>query len=638
MFTDMVGYTTMGQRNEFLSLALVQEQRKLLRPIFTRHEGREVKTMGDAFLVEFPSALEAVRCAYDIQRAVREFNVSQPEDNRLYLRVGVHLGDVIESEGDISGDAVNVASRIEALAEDGGVCLTQQVYDHVQNKFELPIVSMGKKSLKNVSTSIEVYSIRMPWENARSSQPAAQSLDARRVAVLPFRSMSADQDNDFFAEGMTEELISTISRITGLRVIARTSVMAYKNSPKRISEIGLELNVGTMLEGSVRKADNRIRVTVQLIDANNEEHLWAEDYDRTLAGVFEIQGDIAKKVAQELRVKLLPKEGISIERRSTINSAAYTLYLKGRHYWSERTKEALDKARGYFEKAIELDPNYAPAHSGLADTFSIMGNNNYMPSHVALPKAALYAQKALQIDDMSAEAHASLGFTNQEEFDWKRSEAHYKEALSLNPSYATGHFWYSILLTWTGRHNEAIEQAHLAEDLDPLSPAIMIARGQALAYARRYQEAVDLLERQTMRDPGIRAIHFMLGLAYLFQGDFGRALREAEKAESFSLIKFERVSMLKGIANAGLGKTVEARKILQELETKPAESYVLAALHLALGEKERAIELLEKGFREREAGFGWVGVFPQYDALRTNERFLSLLKAMNLPAELGHHP
>ena len=270
MFTDMAGYTALGQRNESLSLALAEEQRKLLRPVFNRHNGREIKTMGDAFLVEFSNALDAVRCAYDVQRASREFNISQPSDQRIILRIGLHLGDVVESQGDISGDAVNIASRIQSLAEDGGICVTRQVYDQVQNKFDLPLKGLGSRSLKNVSAPIEVFKMVLPWEKEQKS--SMSQLDASRVAVLPFANMSPDPSDSYFADGITEEIISTLSGVSGLNVISRTSVMGYKGTTKRVKEIGGELEAGSVLEGSFRKAGNRIRVTAQLIHVGDDRH------------------------------------------------------------------------------------------------------------------------------------------------------------------------------------------------------------------------------------------------------------------------------------------------------------------------------------------------------------------------------
>src|SRR5712664_1254927 len=277
MFTDLVGYTALGQRSEDLALSVIDDQRKLLRPVFKKYAGREIKTMGDAFLVEFSSALNAVKCACEIQKAAREFNSSLDEERRVHLRVGVHLGDIVESEGDISGDSVNVASRIESLADDGGVCITRQVYDQVQNKFELPLESIGPKSLRNVSSSMEVYRMVMPWDDARTILPSEH--DTRRIAILPFANISPDPSDEYFSDGMTDELIAVLSKIGGLRVVARTSAMRFKGEKATARSIGQELKVGSLVEGSVRKSKNRVRITVQLVNTQSEEQLWAETYD-----------------------------------------------------------------------------------------------------------------------------------------------------------------------------------------------------------------------------------------------------------------------------------------------------------------------------------------------------------------------
>src|SRR5256712_4759856 len=349
MFTDMAGYTARGQKNESLSLALVEEQRKLLRPVFGRHNGREIKTMGDGFLVEFSNAMDAVRCAYDVQRASREFNISQQGDQRITIRIGLHLGDVVESQGDISGDAVNIASRVQSLAEGGGICVTRQVYDQVQNKFELPLKSLGSRSLKNVKAQLEVYKMVLPWENQQKS--TAAQLDTSRVAVLPFANMSPDSSDSYFADGITEEIISTLSGVSGLNVISRTSVMGYKGTTKRVKEIGGELEVGSVLEGSFRKAGNRIRVTAQLIDVRDDRHVWAHSYDRNLDDVFGVQTDIAKQVSDALRVKILAPEIDRIDRKPTESATAYALYLRRRYHLNRRGIEDIKKAEDNFENA-----------------------------------------------------------------------------------------------------------------------------------------------------------------------------------------------------------------------------------------------------------------------------------------------
>ena len=631
MFTDMVGYTALGQRNESLALAMVDEQRKLIRTILARHNGNEVKTIGDAFLAEFPSALEAVRCAYDIQRSIRELNFSLPEDRRIHLRIGLHLGDVIEQEGDISGDAVNVASRIEPLASDGGVCLTSQVYDHVRNKFELPLSSMGSKPLKNVSLPVEVFRIVMPWETETRTQGAEHQ--RHRIAVLPLDNISPTATDAYVSDGLTEELISTLSRIEEFRVIARTSVMRYKGSGARISDIGKELGVGSLIEGSVRTVGNKIRISVQLIDSSSEEHLWSEDYDRELKDVFEVQREIAARVADELRVKLQPHEEQRLLRKGTQNSGALTLYLKGRYYWNERTDEGLKKAQQYFEKAIELDPSYGAAYSGLADTYNISASYfGSFSSDNATRQAKALAEKALELDDSLAEAHVSLSWVSQNLGDWDAAAKHFKQAISLNPSYATAHFWYSILLTWSQRHDEAISEARKAVELDPLSPAISIALGQALTYARRYDEGIEALNGVIRANPDSFGPYFVLGLAYLYKGMYQEALAAANAALKRPN---DRVIMLKGIAEARLGHRAAAEEVLNELEKREALYITRASLWLALGDKEKAIRYLEEGYEKRETDLGWAHSIPLYDVLRDDPRFTTLLEKVRTPRALS---
>ena len=627
MFTDMVGYTALGQRNESLSLALVEEHRKLVRPILARHNGREVKTMGDAFLVEFPNALDAVRCAYDIQRAAREFNISLPEERGIHMRIGVHLGDVVKSDGDISGDAVNVASRVEPLAEDGGVCITGEVYSQVRNKLDLRMTSLGARALKNVASPVDVYKVEMPWE----SQAPDSGLDVRRVAVLPFVSLSPDPNDEYFADGLTEELIDRVCQVKELAVIARTSVMNYKGAKKNASQIGKELRAGALVEGSVRKASNKIRVTAQLIRADTEEHLWSSKYDRDMADVFEVQSDIAEKVAEALKVQLLPAEREAVQKKPTESADAYTLYLKGRYYWSARTEEGLKKAAEYFQKAIDLDPAFARAYSGLADTYSIMRFQGFAPASESGAKARALAEKALEIDGSLAEACASLAFVQDDAFNWGESERLYRKAIELNPSYATAHFWYSILLTWLWRFDEAVAEAKRAEELDPLSQATSIALGQVLVYAHRSDEAIMHLQEKIRVDPGFASPHFILGLAYFYGGMYEKAIEELRIASSIEGSALTRPLAVLGWSLARLGREREARELLEELRGRKISKSVLGAFYLELGEREEAVKCVEEAFEAREPGLGWISGMLPLDSLRSDERFVAVLKKMNLP-------
>jgi adenylate cyclase len=524
MFTDLVGYTSLSQKNEALALELLEEHRKLLRLLFPKHYGREIKTMGDAFLVEFASALEALRCAFEIHQVLNELNVNRPPAKRILLRIGIHLGDVVHSKNDVQGDAVNVASRIEPLASPGGISITEQVYLQIRNKFEFPFVSLGQQNLKNVQEPVEVYRVVLPWETQLGDE---QSLEKRRIAVMPFTNISQDPIDEYFADGMTEELISTLSRIRDLRVISRTSVMHYKGTSKNVGEIARELRVGSILEGSVRKASNDLRITAQLIDAGNDEHLWSQDYDRRLENVFAIQKEIAQSVAEALKVRLLSSEKKSIEKKATENTEAYTLYLKGRYYWNERLRDSNDKAVKCFEEAVKLDPNYALAYSGLADCYLIYNDRGWLSPKESIPKGNKYALRAVELDPSLGEAHASLGLALMHDWRWEEAEREFKKAIELNPSYASAHQWYGIHLWFAGRYEEGMERTERAHELDPLSLVIEANLCHGLLTLGKRDQATEPVKRVAKLNPGSWQEHFLRCEIQLTDSKFEEAISEA---------------------------------------------------------------------------------------------------------------
>ena len=348
MFTDMVAFTALTQRNEVLALELLEEQRRLVRSLLAKYRGREVDAIGDGFLVEFASSLEAMRCAVEIQSALKHTNAKRSEEKRIWIRIGIHLGDIVHNGTKVAGDAVNVASRIEHLAPPGGICITAQVYASVFNKVDYVFKSMGMPELKNVVMPIEVFRVSGFGQSVIRPTQIKAMMPTDRVAVLPFTNISMDPADEYLADGMTEEMISSVSKVKGLRVIARTSVMRYKGTHKPIAEIGRELNVGSVLEGSVRKAGNKIRISVQFVDTLNEEPQWTREYDREFKDVFAIQSDIARHVAEALREHVFGGE----ERRATSSPEAYINYLRGRQLWNRRTEESLKKSIGFFEEAL----------------------------------------------------------------------------------------------------------------------------------------------------------------------------------------------------------------------------------------------------------------------------------------------
>ena len=403
MFTDMVGYTSLSQDDEEATVKLLDEHRALLRPVLSRYGGREVKTMGDAFLIEFASALEAVRCAVEIQGKISERNKGAGVQ-KLQVRIGVHVGEVIHSGGDVYGDAVNIAARLEPLAEPGGICISKQVHDLVEKKVGARIVRSGNVGLKNVKVPMEIYKV-LP---AQVPEPKLSGNLRKRVAVLPFDNFSPESGDEYFADGLTEELIGTLSKIRELSVISRTSVMQYKGKPRPISEIGKELNAGTILEGSVRKAGNRARVSIQMIDATEDKHVWSENYDRDLKDIFSVQSDIAGKVAEALKVELLAAEKVVIGEAPTENAEANLLFLKGIYQADWGSPSDLLKGLEYFERAVEEDPKFALAHA-VASSYYVGVAGEAMPAEEAFSKAKQHLDKALSLNPRLPEAHCAEG-------------------------------------------------------------------------------------------------------------------------------------------------------------------------------------------------------------------------------------
>ncbi|HXX72095.1 MAG TPA: adenylate/guanylate cyclase domain-containing protein [Candidatus Acidoferrales bacterium] len=611
MFTDMVGFTALAQRDEPLAMQLLEEQRGLVRPIFATHNGKEIKTMGDAFLVEFESALDAVTCSADIQSAIGSVNKKRPRERWIEVRIGIHLGDVIHSGEDVAGDAVNVASRIEPLAPPGGICVSAQVQASVVNKVPYGFETLGTPELKNVATPIEVFQMAGFGEKAGNA-PRIAPLPRDRIAVLPFANMSPDPADVYFADGMTEELITSLSGIREFSVIARTSVMKYKASPKGASEIGNELKAGTLIEGSVRKIGERVRVTVQFVDAEKNDHIWAQNYDKQVGDVFAIQSEIAGRVAAELEVKILDSVRRRLEKRPTKSTEAYTLYLKGRHYWSERSDEGVSKAIDYLNKAIEVDPDFALGYSGLADCYNVMAHNAQAEPEPTYLRAKESAMKALELDKSLAEAHAAMADVHCfYEHRWGPAEAEYKRAIELRPSYASAHQWYHNLLLFERRFNEAEVEITKALELDPFSYVINIVSGWSLYCREEFDRAIERYKKTIEMEPALQKIaKWYLITPYVHKGMFGEALAIAEElaripGESpFGKLLLRVAPLMRAYVFAAMGKFSEARALLDgavaDYRLEHLSPYMFARTYLLLGDNAEAIRWLRRGYDEFE--------------------------------------
>ncbi len=635
MFTDMVGFTALAQRAEVTAMELLEGQRGVIRPLLAKHNGREVKTIGDAFLVEFASALEAVMCGVEIQLALQEVNAKNSEEKKTTVRIGIHLGDVIHNGEDVAGDAVNIASRIEPLAPPGGVCITAQVYASVVNKVEYQFESLGSPKLKNVYLPIEVFLITGYGQSVSRPVSINTDLPKDRVAVLPFTNISPDQADEYFADGMTEELISSVSKTKGLRVIARTSVMRYKGTQKNIAEVGRELNVGSILEGSVRKVGDKLRITVQLIDTSNEEPHWSQEYDRELRDVFAIQSDIAQKVVEALREHVLGLVPGHEEGRATTSTEAYINYLRGRQFWNKRTEDDLKRSIGSFEEALKIDGNYANAYTGLADSYATLALLEFMAPQEAYPRAKEAVDKALSINPRLAEAHTSLGLIRfQYDWDWKGAEEEFREAIGINPNYAPAHHFFADYLKALGRFDEALMEIEKAQELDPLSLAINTGVGHVLYLSGQYDKAIGQYRKAVELDPGFMVTHVWFGRPYLEKGMYAEAISELETAVRLSGESTLALAML-GHGLASAGRRDEAMKILEKLmersKTRYVPSYWIAVIYNGLRERQQVIGWMWKAFEERSSWLVWSNVEPRFAWLKDDQEFASLLKAMKFP-------
>ena len=631
MFTDLVGYTAMAQRNESLALELLERHNTMLRSVVKQHRGREVKTVGDAFLLEFGSALEAVLCAIEIQSVLDEQNKLVGGTERILVRIGIHVGDVIHRGGDLFGDAVNIASRIVSFAEQGGICISGQVYAQVVNKLEYPLLKMSAQSLKNVEQPVDLYRVVVePGVDAPHKSSKAWS----RVAVLPFANISPDPRDGYFADGLTEEMISALSEVKGLRVIARTSVNHYKETPKTVAQIGNELGVAFVLEGSVRKAGNKVRVGAQLIEVESQEHIWSNQYDRNLNDIFSIQSDIAKKVADSLEVTLLSGERARIERKDTESTVAYVAYLKGRTLLHDRSEKAIKGAKEQFELAVREDERYAKAYSGLADIYMILGDYLFSPLPTSLEEAKKHLEKALELDPNLAEARASLANYLMYDYDFVGSENEFRRAIELNPSYASAHHWFASTLEQLGKNDEAFSEVMLAEELDPLSSAITLSAVYRCISTGTFDEALKRIRKLSEIDPESPLVAEAWMAYHFARKEWDEALRylrrmiEADPDDPYLDMDLAYIYAVTGRRNEAFPLVERLKAVPESARTK---GNLIAFVYAGLGDLDECFRWLDYAYDKREIFIGWFRRYPLLENVRSDKRFGELLKRARLP-------
>ena len=568
---DVVGYSRLiGTDEEGTLERLKAHLRELIEPLIAEHQGRIFKTMGDGVLVEFASCVKAVRCAIEVQHGMAHRNVDVPREQRIEFRIGINLGDVIVEEGDIYGDGVNVAARLESIAEPGAVYVSGAVCDFMPDKSEIVVEDLGERPLKNIAKPVRVFCIKRPDRSMRAPQATASPPVPAKpsIAVLPFTNMSGDPEQEYFSDGMTEDLITDLSKVSGLFVIARNSSFSYKGRSAKVQEIGRDLGVRFVLEGSIRKAGNRVRITAQLIDAGSGGHVWAERFDRELTDIFSTEDEVVEKIVGALKVKLTAAEGRRLRQRDTANLEAYESWLLAREFLARSTRESVAQARTMHRRAIEIDPNFAAPHAGIALAAVAEYSSGWASDPArALDEAERWARRAIELNDQEPVSHMALGNVLLWRRDHEGALAEFRRMISLDPNFAQGHTATAIALTYAGRAAEALEPIATAMRLDPYYSSIVLHfLAQANFSLGRYETAAQHLVDRIARTPGTDSSRALLASCY---GHLGRAEEaRAVWAEllkvnpDFSLTQRERVLPYKdpndfqriaqGLAKAGL--------------------------------------------------------------------------------------
>jgi adenylate cyclase len=532
---DVVGYSRLMSDNEERTLAaLTGHLKDLIEPCIAEHHGRVVKTTGDGVLVEFSSVVNAVTCSIAVQEGMVGRNSKTPKDQRIEFRIGVNLGDVIVQDGDVFGDGVNIAARLEGLAEPGGICVSNMVLQGVRGKLDLVFDDMGPQRVKNIGEPVRAYKIdiRRSQSDAIAAAKDAPPLPARpSIAVLPFENMSADPDQEYFSDGITEDIITELSKISGLFVIARHSAFTFKGQSVSLKHVGRELGVRYVLEGSVRKSGNRLRITAQLIDASTDHHLWAERFDREVEDIFAVQEEVARQVAAAMKVALKPEESARLAHAPTENLGAYELYLRTRMtFWPPGRDNILNAQIGY-QSVIEADPTFAGGFAGksIAHSMSVIYRHSTEPDIDARIALEL-ADKATTMDDDFALSHSAIAMAFSSVGRHEEAVAAAQRAVALQPGDGDSYMFLSVSLSFAGRFEEAREAALLAHRIDPKFAPSLYALGRAYFMLGRYEESNDVYELATSQGMPLAAPMLISWIVNLYKLD---RLEEAkEKAQN----------------------------------------------------------------------------------------------------------
>ncbi len=672
MFTDIVGYTTLMGRDEEKGLALLRKNREIHLPLIEKHHGKWIKEMGDGMLAQFDSAYNAALCAIEIQQTAKKYFKGQ-------LRVGLHIGDIVIENDDIFGDGVNIASRIESLADPSGIYLSESMYMVLHNHTDIKTQYLGEVSLKNVDESVRIYcvvgedlylppplKIRQLKSSVENETLTGTKFFSRpifyvllsillislftiqywytvkpprvieAIAVLPFTNLTGNKDDQYFVDMMHDAVITELSKIGELIVKSRTSTLQFRETILTIPEIAKMLNVDAIIEASVFKTGDSVMINVQLIQARPEEdHIWTRIFERDTRHILSLYGELAKTVARDVEVQLTPQEEIQLTHTEEVNPEVYKLYLQGQYHWKKLSKKEIELSKEYFDMILEKDPDHALAHAGISIYYVAYAQMGHISFFEAAPKAKYHAERALEINDMLPEVHHAAAVNAWIQWDWEQCLSEYKKTLELNPNFALIHAYVSQILIIMQKPEEGLKEVEIAIELDPFSDLYKALYGWALLFAKKYDEAELILTKALADSPNSPMLLSTLRSVYHQKKMHPEAL---EMWKDSYKIKNDSVAveiLSKGYVEGGYQMALQrlAELLLKRLNngTEYVPEWNIGTIYTRAGKKEEAILWLEKAYESHSLNMPSIRVDPIFDFMRDDPRFQELIKKMNFP-------
>jgi class 3 adenylate cyclase/Tfp pilus assembly protein PilF len=629
MFSDIVGYTTLMGSDEDKAFQVLRQNRDIQQSLINKYNGGWLKEMGDGILAQFSSATDSVLCAIEIQRQARKELGAQ-------IRIGIHLGDVTFENKDVFGDGVNIASRLQSIADPGGIYISESVHNAIRSRNDIATQYLGEVKLKNVNYLFKTYYIKekgLPVPSKNRINELIGTKKTESIVVLPFDNYTGSDELEYFVAGMHSSLIGAIGKISAMRVISKTTSNAYKDTEKSIPEIASELGVNTVIEASVLSLGEKICLQVKLVDAYPEEkQLWVQDYYEEKSQILNLYNTVTKEIFNEINVILTPEEEVMLAESKTVDNEAYDLYMKGQFYLDQITDESLRKAADYFSKAIEIDPNWAPLHAGLAEVGIYQMQMGFLSPSIAIPRIYENLNKALELDPNSANSHYMKGvIAVWTEWNWEKGEKEFKRALELNPNKALCRMFYAHLLYILQRSDEALYQANMALELDPMRPFILGLSASVLFEVGDFQSAMKYSEKALSIDPENHFANYALESLHYLIGDFQKSI---EMLTQHPFIEENiRSAMKKAFKEQGYTAAFEIYiGVKEEIAIEGfMEPYLMAYDYMRVKKYDKVLDWLEQGYEIHSPMMPYIGIDFRSDELNNHPRYIELLKKMNLP-------